>query len=301
MLYTYDQYRGLRRLFLTAICILTILPLAPLINRYIPPIILGSWNVDLMVSIAIAAVFTFVIVRIFHFLIVPAAALFILVLLLNQLTDRYGFGNMVNDYRVMVANNWGNKEHKEADLSIMPSFFDGPLTKTVKALHSKVDHRDSVVRNFAVRYSLEYFDEYHPKYGSTTRVLSLFKYINAHFRYVSDAERDEYFATARETILNGLGGDCDDHTILMVSALSAIGARCRMTLTEGHLYPELFCGDKHQFEKMQSAILHLFSGEIKDNIYYHEQDGQYWINFDYTANHPGGPFVSDKAYAIIDL
>ena len=36
MLYTYDQYRGLRRLLVTVIGILTVIPLAPLINRYIP-------------------------------------------------------------------------------------------------------------------------------------------------------------------------------------------------------------------------------------------------------------------------
>ena len=54
---------------------------------------------------------------------------------------------------------------------------------------------------------------------------------------------------------NGMGGDCDDHTILMVSALKAIGAHCRMVLTEGHLYPELLCGDEKAFEVMQSAII----------------------------------------------
>ncbi|MEP7257250.1 MAG: transglutaminase domain-containing protein [Flavitalea sp.] len=299
MLNTYDQYRGLQRLLLTVTGILTVIPLAPLINRYVPPIIVGSWNIDLLVSVVLAAVFTIVVVRIFHFLIIPALVLFVAVILYNQFTDGYGLGRMLKDYKVMVAKNWGNKEHKETDLVMMPSFFDGPLTKTVKALNSKIDYKDSIVRNFAVTHSLEHFDNYYNKYGSITRTLSLFKYINNNFKYVSDAERDEYFAGPRETILNGLGGDCDDHSLLMVSALQAIGSRCRMVLTEGHLYPELYCGNKTQFEKMQNAILNLFSKEIVSNIYYHELKGEYWINLDYSARYPGGPYVSEKAFAII--
>jgi hypothetical protein len=301
MLYSHDKYRAVRKLLLIVIGILTIIPSAPLINRYIPPLMVGSWNLDLTFSILLAAVCTYLILRLFHFLMIPALLLCAGVLFYNQFTDGYGFKKMINDYRSMVVDNWGKKEQKEIDLVLTPSFFDGPLTKTVKSLQSKVDHRDSIVRNFAVSHSLEYFDEYHIKYGPVVRVLSLFKHINTSFKYVSDSERDEYFATAKETIQNGMGGDCDDHTILMVSALKAIGAHCRMVLTEGHLYPELLVGDEKAFELMQSAIILLFGKEAIGNIYYHEQNGNYWINLDYSARYPGGPYVSEKAYALIDL
>ncbi len=52
---------------------------------------------------------------------------------------------------------------------------------------------------------------------------------------------------------------------------------------------------------MQQAIIHLFSDQAIENIFYHEQDGQYWVNLDYTAKYPGGPYLSEKAFAIIDL
>jgi len=301
MLYSHDKYRAVRKLVLITIGILTIIPLAPLINRYIPPLMVGSWNLDLAFSVLLAAVSTYLILRLFHFLMIPALLLCAGVLFYNQFTDGYGFKRMINDYRSMVVDNWGKKEQKEIDLVLTPSFFDGPLTKTVKALQSKVDHKDSVVRNFAVTHSLEFFDEYHLKYGPLVRVLSLFKHINSTFKYVSDSERDEYFASAKETIQNGMGGDCDDHTILMASALKAIGAHCRMVLTEGHLYQELLVGDEKAFELMQSAIILLFGKEAIGNIYYHEQNGNYWINLDYSARYPGGPYVSEKAYALIDL
>lgn len=292
---------GARKLLLAAIGILTVLPLAPLINRYIPPIMVGTWNIDLFLSVAVAALLTWLVLRLFRFLLVPALITLVVVMLYSQLMHGYGFGNMINDYKSMVENNWGTNGQKEKDLVVAPSFFDGPLTKTTKALQSKVEYKDSVVRNFAVKHSLDYFDQYHTKYGPMVRILSLFKYINLNFKYVSDSERDEYFANPRETILNGLGGDCDDHTLLMVSALKAIGGHCRMVLTEGHLYPELLAGDKKSFERMQQAIIHLFGDEAIDNMYYHEQNGQYWINLDYTAKYPGGPYLSETAYAIIEL
>jgi transglutaminase-like putative cysteine protease len=75
---------------------------------------------------------------------------------------------------------------------------------------------------------VENFKEYSNKFDMRTRYLSLFKYINANFNYVPDSQRDEYFATAKETINNGMGGDCDDHSILMASAMASIGAKCRL-------------------------------------------------------------------------
>jgi len=297
----HDKYGHTRKVLLVVVSILAVVPLAPLINRYIPPLVIGNWNLDLTVSILLAAALTWMTLRLFRFLLLPAVGLLVLVLLYNQLTNGYGFGNMIKDYKTMVQNNWGRKEQKEIDLVLRPTFFDGPLTKTVKTLQSKVIATDSVVRNFSVKHSLDYFDEYYPKYGSMVRLLSLFKYLNGHFKYVSDSERDEYFATARETIMNGMGGDCDDHTILMVTCMKAIGGHCRMILTDGHLYPELFCGDEKSFEQMQQAVIHLFGNEAIDNMYYHEQNGQYWINLDYTARYPGGPYVSETAYAIITL
>jgi hypothetical protein len=301
MAYLSEKQHNVKNFLLVAVGLLTIVPLAPVINRYLPPVLVGSFNLDLIISLLLAALFTWLVLRIFRFLLIPAVVFLLVVVFYNQFTNGYGFKSMINDYRSMVENNWGNNDKKEKNLVVSASFFDGPLTKTVKSLQSKVDYKDSLVRNFAVQHSLVYFDEYHMKYGAMVRLLSLFKHINSNFKYVSDSERDEYFATPRETILNGMGGDCDDHTLLMVSCLKAIGGHVRMVLTEGHLYPELLAGDKKSFERMQQAIVYLFGNEAIDNMYYHEQNGQYWLNLDYSAKYPGGPYVSEIAYAIIEL
>ena len=290
----------IKKILVALVGLLTLLPLAPLVNQAIPPIMVGDTNLDLVISIILSAAIIFAIIRLCDFLVIPSLILLAGVVVYNKFNNGYGFGRMLNDYSSMVKKNWDNKGEKTSSLELTPSIFDGPLTKTIKKIHSKVDHKDSVVRNFAVKNSLKYFDQYHHKYGATVRMLSLWKYINNNFRYVSDSQKDEYFATPQETILNGLGGDCDDHSILMVSALKAIGAKTRMVLTEGHIYPELYCGDQAQFEKTQEAIVELFGKEVADNIYFHENNGQYWLNLDYSARYPGGPYVKEKAFAIIE-
>jgi len=282
--------------------ILTILPLAPLINRVIPPILVGGWNADLLVAIVISFLLVRFIFWIFKPLIIPSFVVVCIVLTFNLLTTSYNLRSMVNDYKRLVVHNWNNKDRKEKDLYLIkPSLFDSEVGKAVKGLKSKINYKDSIVRNFAVTHSLDYFDEYYNKYGSTVRLLSLFRHINKNFKYVSDAQRDEYYATPRETIENKLGGDCDDHTILMISAMKAIGAKCRMVLTVDHVYPELHCGNKESFLVMQNAIVNLFADQNFTGLYYREEGGQYWLNLDYSARHPGGPYADNKAYAVVEF
>ncbi len=282
--------------------LLTILPLAPLINRVIPPILIGGWNADLVVAIILSFLLVRFIFWVFKPLIIPSFLMVCIVLTFNLLTNSYNLRSMVNDYKKLVVHNWNNKDRKEKDLYLVkPSLFDSEVDKAVKGLKSKINYKDSLVRNFAVRHSLDYFDEYYNKYGATVRLLSLFRHINKNFKYVSDAQRDEYYATPRETIENKLGGDCDDHTILMISTMKSIGAKCRMVLTVDHVYPELHCGSKDSFLIMQNAIVNLFADQNFTGLYYREENGQYWINLDYSARHPGGPYADNKAYAVVEF
>lgn len=290
------------KLLLNTIGLLTVIPLAPLINRFFPPVIIGYWNIDLLISILIAFLIVRLILWLFRPLIIPAFLLFSGFIVYGHFTSGYNLQSMITEYRNLVTKSWDVRNVKEKDLYLVkPGLFDTGVEKAVKGMQAKIDPKDSVLRNFAVKHSIEYFDEYHKKYGASVRYLSLFKYINGNFKYVSDPERDEYYASPRETIENGMGGDCDDHTILMISALKAIGAKCRMVLTENHVYPELYCGDKKRFSEIQEAIANLFSEYNFTGLYYREENGHYWINLDYTAHHPGGPYVDNKAFAIVEF
>lgn len=282
--------------------ILTIIPLAPFICRYIPPVMIGEWNFDLVAAVLIAVALVRVILWLVKPLIIPAFLLVFTVLTINEINDKYGFANIINDYKTLAYQNWMIREQKQPDgLSIDPRSFGNPLNKTSQLIKAKVNYTDSLVRNFSVKHSLESFDEYQSKYGMITRYLSLFQYINSRFKYVPDSQRDEYFASPRETILNGMGGDCDDHAILMASCLMSIGARCRLVIIKGHMYPELYCGNKQEYELLQQAVIQLFDKEQIDRIYYHEHANEYWINLDYSARHPGGRYLNDDVRMVIDL
>ncbi|SHL87026.1 hypothetical protein SAMN05444266_105292 [Chitinophaga jiangningensis] len=297
-----SKYSVSQKLVLNILSLLTLLVLAPFINRFLPPIKAGGLHVDLVVAVVIAFAIVYLLRWIFRPLIIPAFLMVCGLLVANRLVEGYSFTHVMNDYKGMVRGNWGAKDSKQIDiLSLYPRKVESYRDKTVRGMRERINYQDSLVRNFSVQHSLEYFDAYWYKYGKIVRFLSLFKYINYNFKYVLDSRRDEYFATPRETIMNGLGGDCDDHSLLMTSCLQSIGARCRIVLIKGHAYPELYCGSKEDFEIMKQAIILLFPKPAIKEIYYHELKGEYWINLDYSARHPGGPYLNDKVYALIEL
>lgn len=282
-------------------CILIIIPLAPFLCRFIPPIMLFGWNIDLILALAVSLFVVWLLYHVLRPLIIPLLIVCVLVLAYNQFNNSYTIKNLVTDYAAAVNTNWVVREHKQTDqLSLNPHLFENVYDRTTRQVKAKIQPQDSVVRNFSVLHSLQYFDEYSTKYGAITRYLSLFKYINSNFKYVPDSQRDEYYATPRETILNGLGGDCDDHSILMASCMMSIGARCRLVIVQGHMYPEMYVGDKKQFDIMQQAIIQLYSDERIRGLYYHENNGEYWINLDYTEPHPGGRYMDDKVLLLIE-
>jgi hypothetical protein len=297
-----SKYSGAQKILFNILSLLTLLLLAPYINRFIPPLVANGWHIDLLVAVVASFVIIYAFRWIFRPIIIPVFLVLCCILVFNRLTDRYSLQNVLNDYKGMVQGNLRAKDSKQLDiLSLYPRRVESYRDKTVRGIREKVNFQDSLVRNFSVKHSLDYYDEYFYKYGKITRFLSLFRYINSNFKYVLDSRRDEYFATPQETIQNGLGGDCDDHSILMTSCLQSIGARCRIVLIKGHAYPELYCGDKNDFEIMKQAIITLFPKPPVKEIYYHELKGEYWINLDYTARRPGGPYMNDKVYALIEL
>lgn len=283
------------------IALLTLIPLAPFVNRFIPPIIFEGWNMDLIISFVISGLFIRLLMWIFKPLLLPAFLLLIGYLIYGSFTNGYGFKHVYYDYKTTAMANWTTKDEKQLDiLNIDPDAFNSYASKTARTIKSKLNDNDSLVRNFSVQHSLDYFDEYYIKYKQVVRQLSLFRYMNENFKYVSDARRDEYFATPQETILNGLGGDCDDHSIVMASTMRSIGARTRIILVKGHAYPELFVGNKENFEQFKQAVIQLFQVYNIKIIYYHEHNNEYWINLDYTARYPGGRYINGDVYAVIE-
>ena len=175
-----------------------------------------------------------------------------------------------------------------------------PHISLQQRIQQKVDYTNPEVRTFAVKNSLLYFDEYYSKYGQICRQFSLIKSIKEQYKYVRDPNGFDYFADPTESIAL-MAGDCDDHSILMASALEAIGAPVRIIWAPGHVYPELFCGDQNSFDRYVSAVYALFKEEIGDKrIYYRlDKDGNYWMNIDYTDRYPGSKYYCEEVQSII--
>jgi len=101
-----------------------------------------------------------------------------------------------------------------------------------------------------------------------------------------------------------LAGDCDDHSILMAACIQSIGGVPRLIHTEGHIYPEMLIGNKADLETVNFLIKKvLFPRESNGKtLHYHiNERGKIWLNLDYTAKYPGGPFMKKEVLSSLTL
>jgi hypothetical protein len=78
----------------------------------------------------------------------------------------------------------------------------------------------------------------------------------------------------------------------------------RLIHTKGHIYPELLIGSKIDLERINYAIKkELFPTESRNKpINYHiDERGNIWLNLDYTAKYPGGPFMNEEILGALTL
>jgi hypothetical protein len=222
----------------------------------------------------------------------------LVILLYGTFTDTYGFKNLATDYKSMFSS-----IRPDANENIM-ILDDSKFYYKTDILAATVD-KDAEVRAFAIRAANNNFKKeqnLHERYRDLIQCFAVFKKINRNWNYVNDPVGKEYFAKASESV-KFLAGDCDDHSILMVAALKAIGGTARFVSTTGHLYPELMIGDKYDLIKIEHLIKNiLFPIESKDqSLHYHtDKEGRIWLNLDYTAAYPGGRYYADPILGILN-
>jgi transglutaminase-like putative cysteine protease len=220
------------------------------------------------------------------------------IFILSSLHIGWSSGIIVSNAAANVEFLLGKKNSAQVEIRASEAAY--PHISLQKRIQQKVNYKDSTVRSFAVQKSLIYFNEYYPKYRYIARQLSLIKYVKNNFRYVSDPSGFDYFASPTESIAL-MAGDCDDYSILMASVVKAIGGNVRIIWAPRHVYPELFCGDKANFDKYISAISLFFEKEVgRKQIYYRmDKNKNYWLNLDYTDRYPGSVYFCDEIQGII--
>ncbi|MBP7102442.1 MAG: hypothetical protein KBA86_04260 [Bacteroidales bacterium] len=274
--------------------------LASFTVQFFPPIYFLNIQIDLFLFIIIYfCLCQFVLIRFAkRFLALYYLGSFLLLLILSWSGLSWNIKTIYHNTQVNFTQLFSSIAYQ---VEILPAANAvAPHISLQQRIQQRVDYKDSVVRDFAVKNSLLYFDEYYFKFGQICRHLSLFKYIRENFKYVRDPNGFDYFASPQESI-QLMGGDCDDYSIKVASTFKAIGADIRIIWAPGHVYPELYCGNQKNFDKYAGAIYSFFEKEIGDKkIYYRlDKNGDFWINLDYTDNYPGAYYYSEEVLSII--
>lgn len=232
------------------------------------------------------------VLRLLKTVLIVCIALYILALIFGSVFGKYGFNAVYEDYRSMVYTMADNPNPQDIIISKLLPFPNKSL------IIDAVDYGNPAVRNFAAMATTKYFKNVKGN-GNKRRMVqcfAVFKEIRNRWNYLDDPKGREYIASAVES-LQHFSGDCDDHAILMAACIRAIGGTPRIIHTGGHLYPEMLVGTKADLEMANYLIKEqLFVEESRGKeVHYHvDERGQVWLNLDYTANFPGGPFMSEE-------
>ncbi len=236
-----------------------------------------------VIQVTLRLLKTFIIICIF---------LYLIALIYGTLFGKYGFKAVFEDYQAMIYTMSEDPNPQDIIISKLLPF------PNKSEIIDAVEYDNPRVRNFALSATTKFFKEvkgYHEQ-RKMIQCFAVFKEIRDKWNYVNDPKGREYIAYASES-LQHFSGDCDDHAILMSACIRAIGGTPRIIHTGGHLYPEMLVGNKADLEMANYLIKEvLFVDESKGKeIHYHiDERGQIWLNLDYTARYPGGPFMSEE-------
>jgi len=257
------------------------------------------FQVDRIVLFVVIVVAIQLLLRLLRRIIIICIALYLVALLVGSLSGNYGFNSVFEDYRFMIYSMSDSPNPQDLILSRLLPFPNKSRILTA------VEYENPKIRNFALMATTKGFRDVrgYPQYRTLIQCFAIFKEINTRWNYVSDPKGREYIADASESLMY-LSGDCDDHSILMAACVKAIGGTPRLIHTGGHIYPEILIGDKADLETINYLIKKvLFVKESKNKqIHYHiDERGQVWLNLDYTATYPGGPFMSEEILGALTL
>lgn len=232
-------------------------------------------------------------------IIIVCISLYFLFLFYGTVLGNYGFSSVFEDYNSMVYSMSDNPHPQDIIIAKLLPF----PNKT--DIISAIEYQNPKVRNFAIMATTKHFKDIkgYSEYRTIIQCFAVFKEINHRWHYVNDPKEGDYIATASESLLY-FSGDCDDHSILMAATIRSIGGTPRLIHTKGHIYPEILIGTRNDLDKINYLIKNvLFVDEShKKELHYHiDERNQVWLNLDYTAKYPGGPFLSEEILGALTL
>lgn len=258
-----------------------------------------SYNLDrILLFIGVLASIYFLLFQL-RTIIIICAALYLIILFYGTVIGNYGFGQVYEDYDSMIYTMTYNPYPQDIFVSKLLPF------PNKSSILQAIEYQNPKVRNFAIMATSKHFKDVkgYSEYRTLIQCFAVFKEINSRWNYVHDPKDGDYIATASESLAY-FSGDCDDHSILMAAAVRSIGGTPRLIHTKGHIYPEIFIGTLSDLETVNYLIKNiLFVQEsYGKSLHYHiDERGQIWLNLDYTAKYPGGPFMSEEILGALTL
>ena len=232
-------------------------------------------------------------------IIIVCTILYLIMLIYGTLFGNFSFNSVFEDYNSMIYTMDNDPYPQDIIIAKLLPFPN--KTKILKA----IEYENPKVRNFAIMATSKHFKKIkgYSEYRNIIQCFAVFKEINSRWNYVNDPKNEDYIATAPESLLY-FSGDCDDHSILMAASIKSIGGIPRLIHTKGHIYPEMLIGSLKDLDKVNYIVKNfLFPVEShgKQLNYHIDERGQVWLNLDYTAKYPGGPFLSEEILGALTL
>jgi transglutaminase-like putative cysteine protease len=170
----------------------------------------------------------------------------------------------------------------------------------LQAYVSASDYRNETTRQYALNLASKNSGSYNLR-----QVLTIFDEISNKWQYVNDPRTNELISKASFSVQNGFKGDCDDYAVLLSSLIQSIGGKTRIVNgfnhTSSHAFAELFIGNQAKKQET-SYLLHKRYGRNYPNglvIHYSKDaNGNYWLNLDWSAKYPGGPYFQSNSQII---
>ncbi|MBC5863050.1 transglutaminase [Flavobacterium sp. F-328] len=283
------------------IFVLNVLIAIPLFIILHQNLINPNWflNIDRIVIFIVMVVVIQLILRLLRTIIILCIFVYLLALIYGSTIGNYGFNSVYDDYNTMLYTMSDNPYPQDIIIAKLLPFPN--KSKIVNA----IEYQNPKIRNFAIMATNEHFKglKGYSDYRTIIQCFAVFKEINSRWNYVSDPKARDYIATASESLLY-FSGDCDDHSILMAASIKSIGGTPRLIHTTGHIYPEILIGTEADLEKVNFLIKNILFPKESANqkLHYHvDERGQIWMNLDYTAQYPGGPFLSEEILGALTL
>lgn len=274
--------------------------------------VIAAFSLVSMVGVGVGLYFLF---RRFRSTMISIIALVVATLTVTTLMGKYSFSDMVDNYQKFID------DLKNPDTSVTDVITIHKFPKENEFRNAcKVTPKIKQFANQAARSNFKKKQE--GDYRVYIQCFSVFKEINGKWNYVNDPNKWDYIAPAEES-LESFAGDCDDYAVLMATCLNSVGGVVRLVRTPNHVYPELKINDQKTFEYLSSMIRHelftpttqkkvtykkgkkittkISSGKIDKVNYHTDNNGNIWLNMDYTAKYPGGKFMSSDIIAVMVL